>query len=32
MRRILYVAIEDENVSGLNLPRAGNNAQQLGRY
>jgi hypothetical protein len=28
MRRIRYVAIEDENVSGLDLSRAGNNAQQ----
>jgi hypothetical protein len=28
MRRIRYVAIEDENIAGLDLPRAGNNAQQ----
>jgi hypothetical protein len=28
VRRILYVAIENENVSGLGLPRAGNDAQK----
>jgi hypothetical protein len=28
VRRILYVGIENENVSGLDLPRAGNDAQQ----
>ena len=28
MRRILHVAVEDENASGLDLPRAGDDAQQ----
>ena len=28
MRRIRYVAVEDENASGLDLPRAGDDAQQ----
>ena len=28
MRRIAYVAVEDENASGLNMPCAGNDTEQ----